>query len=134
MKEAGDNPSRSPLKRVVVLAVVTGSRCGHARQNAASKDNTIIDSPYSGTGIRSNRRPLTASARRVTVTIASQDAPVRGVAFAITTTLSGFLAILCGYLAVGTITWIVNQVDLTQAGNPARPCDPSAQDSARTTP
>ena len=31
-------------------------------------------------------------------------------------------------------TWIVNQVDLTQAGNPARPCDPSAQDSARTTP
>lgn len=40
----------------------------------------------------------------------AQDAPVRGVAFAITTTLSGFLAILCGYLAVGTITWIVNQV------------------------
>ncbi|HQU92886.1 MAG TPA: protein kinase, partial [Pyrinomonadaceae bacterium] len=39
----------------------------------------------------------------------AQDAPVRGVAFAITTTLSGFLAILCGYLAVGTITWIVNQ-------------------------
>lgn len=31
-------------------------------------------------------------------------------------------------------TWIVNQIDLTQAGNPARPCDPSAQDSARTTP
>ena len=31
-------------------------------------------------------------------------------------------------------TWIVNQVDLAQAGNPARPCDPSAQDTARTTP
>jgi hypothetical protein len=30
--------------------------------------------------------------------------------------------------------WIINQVDLTTAGNPARPCDPSAQDSARATP
>ena len=40
----------------------------------------------------------------------AQDAPMRSVAFAITTTLSGFFAILCGYLAVGTITWIVNQV------------------------
>ena len=40
----------------------------------------------------------------------AQDAPVRGVVFAITATLSGFFAILCGYLAVGTITWIVNQV------------------------
>ena len=26
--------------------------------------------------------------------------------------------------------WIVNQVDLTTAGNPARPCDPSAQDTS----
>lgn len=26
--------------------------------------------------------------------------------------------------------WLVNQVDLTQAGNPARPCDPGAVDSA----
>jgi hypothetical protein len=25
--------------------------------------------------------------------------------------------------------WIVNQIDLTSAGNPARPCNPSAQDS-----
>ncbi len=40
----------------------------------------------------------------------AQDAPVRSVAFAVTTTISGLLAILCGYLAVGTITWIVNQV------------------------
>ncbi len=40
----------------------------------------------------------------------AQDAPMRSVSFAITTTLSGFFAILCGYLAVGTITWIVNQV------------------------
>ncbi len=29
-------------------------------------------------------------------------------------------------------SWIVNQVDLTAAGNPARPCDPSSQDTART--
>lgn len=40
----------------------------------------------------------------------AQDAPVRGVAFAVTTALSGFFSILCGYLAVGTITWVVNQV------------------------
>jgi hypothetical protein len=40
----------------------------------------------------------------------AQDAPVRGVAFAVTTTLSGIFAVLCGYFAVGTITWIVNQV------------------------
>ncbi len=40
----------------------------------------------------------------------AQDAPMRSVGFAVTTTLSGFLAILCGYLAVATITWIVNQV------------------------
>ncbi len=40
----------------------------------------------------------------------AQDAPMRGVAFALTTALSTFLAVLCGYLAVGTITWIVNQV------------------------
>lgn len=25
--------------------------------------------------------------------------------------------------------WIINQIDLTAAGNPARPCDPSTQDS-----
>ena len=24
--------------------------------------------------------------------------------------------------------WIINQIDLTTAGNPARPCDPSSQD------
>jgi hypothetical protein len=30
--------------------------------------------------------------------------------------------------------WIVNQMDLTAAGNPARPCDPSAQDTARAAP
>jgi len=24
-------------------------------------------------------------------------------------------------------TWIVNQVDLTKAGNPARPCQPDAE-------
>lgn len=40
----------------------------------------------------------------------AQDAPMRSVAFAVTTTLSTFLAFLSGYLAVGTITWIVNQV------------------------
>ena len=28
--------------------------------------------------------------------------------------------------------WIVNQVDLTAAGNPARPCDTAAQDTPRT--
>jgi len=27
-------------------------------------------------------------------------------------------------------TWIINQVDLGQAGNPAKPCDPSAKDTA----
>jgi hypothetical protein len=27
-------------------------------------------------------------------------------------------------------TWIVNQVDLTTAGNPAKPCDPSQQDTS----
>jgi hypothetical protein len=27
-------------------------------------------------------------------------------------------------------SWIVNQVDVTAAGNPARPCDPSAQDTS----
>jgi hypothetical protein len=27
-------------------------------------------------------------------------------------------------------TWIINQVDLGAAGNPARPCDPSAKDTA----
>jgi hypothetical protein len=26
-------------------------------------------------------------------------------------------------------TWIVNQIDLTAAGNPARPCNPSQQDT-----
>jgi hypothetical protein len=30
--------------------------------------------------------------------------------------------------------WIVNQMDLTTAGNPARPCNPSAQDTARAAP
>jgi len=30
--------------------------------------------------------------------------------------------------------WIVNQMDLTAAGNPARPCESSAQDTARTAP
>lgn len=40
----------------------------------------------------------------------AQDAPMRSVAFAATTALSTFLAFLCGYFAVGTITWIVNQV------------------------
>jgi hypothetical protein len=29
-------------------------------------------------------------------------------------------------------TWIINQVDLTSAGNPARGCAPSAQDSTAT--
>ncbi len=29
-------------------------------------------------------------------------------------------------------TWIINQVDLGAAGNPARPCDPSAKDTAST--
>jgi hypothetical protein len=27
-------------------------------------------------------------------------------------------------------TWIINQVDLATAGNPAKPCDPSARDTA----
>jgi hypothetical protein len=27
-------------------------------------------------------------------------------------------------------SWIVNQIDLTTAGNPAKPCDPSQQDTA----
>lgn len=27
-------------------------------------------------------------------------------------------------------TWLINQVDLGQAGNPAKPCDPSAKDTA----
>ena len=31
-------------------------------------------------------------------------------------------------------SWIVNQMDLTAAGNPARPCDSSAQDTARAAP
>ena len=31
-------------------------------------------------------------------------------------------------------SWIVNQMDLTAAGNPARPCAPSAQDTARAAP
>ena len=31
-------------------------------------------------------------------------------------------------------TWIVNQMDLTAAGNPARPCDASAQDTSRAAP
>ena len=39
-----------------------------------------------------------------------------------------------GVIQLGEGGWIVNQVDLTAAGNPARPCDPSAQDSARATP
>ena len=30
--------------------------------------------------------------------------------------------------------WIVNQMDLTAAGNPARPCQSSAQDTARASP
>jgi hypothetical protein len=30
--------------------------------------------------------------------------------------------------------WIVNQMDLTAAGNPARPCDSSAQDTTRAAP
>ena len=40
----------------------------------------------------------------------AQDAPMRGVAFAATAAVSTFFAFLCGYFAVGTITWIVNQV------------------------
>ena len=34
-----------------------------------------------------------------------------------------------GVLQLSDQTWIVNQIDLTAAGNPARPCNPSAQDS-----
>jgi hypothetical protein len=30
-------------------------------------------------------------------------------------------------------TWIINQIDLTAAGNPARPCNPSEQDTTTTT-
>lgn len=40
----------------------------------------------------------------------AQDAPVRSVVFGIMTTLSVGLSVLCGYFAVGTITWVVNQV------------------------
>jgi hypothetical protein len=31
-------------------------------------------------------------------------------------------------------SWIVNQMDLTAAGNPARPCDSAAQDTSRAAP
>ncbi|MEP6688280.1 MAG: hypothetical protein ABJC36_08010 [Gemmatimonadales bacterium] len=37
-----------------------------------------------------------------------------------------------GVIQLADAGWIVNQIDLTAAGNPARPCNPSAQDSART--
>lgn len=37
-----------------------------------------------------------------------------------------------GVIQLTDRSWIVNQVDLTAAGNPARPCDPSAQDTAHT--
>ena len=33
-------------------------------------------------------------------------------------------------IRLGDGTWIVNQVDLTAAGNPARPCVPGGQDTA----
>ncbi len=36
-------------------------------------------------------------------------------------------------IQLGAGGWIVNQIDLTAAGNPARPCNPSAQDSAAPT-
>lgn len=39
-----------------------------------------------------------------------------------------------GVIQLADGTWIVNQVDLTTAGNPARGCNPSAQDSAKTAP
>lgn len=32
-------------------------------------------------------------------------------------------------IRLGDGSWLVNQVDLTRAGNPARPCEPGAQDS-----
>jgi len=31
-------------------------------------------------------------------------------------------------------SWIVNQIDLTSAGNPARPCNPSTQDTTASGP
>jgi hypothetical protein len=31
-------------------------------------------------------------------------------------------------------TWIINQIDLTAAGNPARPCNPSQQDTTAASP
>jgi hypothetical protein len=37
-----------------------------------------------------------------------------------------------GVIQLADGSWIVNQLDLTAAGNPARPCDPSTQDTART--
>jgi hypothetical protein len=37
-------------------------------------------------------------------------------------------------LQLADASWIVNQMDLTEAGNPARPCQPSAQDTARAAP
>jgi len=40
----------------------------------------------------------------------SEDSPIRGIAFAVITAISTFSAFFCGYLAVGTITWVVNQV------------------------
>ncbi len=36
-------------------------------------------------------------------------------------------------IQLGDGGWIVNQIDLTAAGNPARPCNPSAQDAAAPT-
>jgi hypothetical protein len=35
-----------------------------------------------------------------------------------------------GVVQLSDGSWIVNQIDLTTAGNPARPCNPSVQDSA----
>jgi hypothetical protein len=35
-----------------------------------------------------------------------------------------------GAIKLNDGSWIVNQVDLTAAGNPARPCNPSAADSS----
>ncbi len=35
-------------------------------------------------------------------------------------------------IQLGDGGWIVNQIDLTAAGNPGRPCDPSVQESAPT--
>ena len=34
-----------------------------------------------------------------------------------------------GVIQLNDGSWIVNQIDLTTAGNPARPCNPSVQDS-----